>query len=331
MDGIESAARDPGNRRGGRQIGLCVVGPGAIAGAHLEALTTLGCCRNTWVVGRSRTSAAGFAERWGFEQSGSELDTALADPAVELVLIASPNQVHGAQALRALDAGKHVIVEIPAALRLAEAEQLEYRGRQVGRRVFVCHTLRSYPAFRELRARVLAKTLTISQIDGFFAVPRRHNENWVGGQRSWVDDLLWHHGGHYIDISLWTLGAGSATSICAHFGRKHPQFGMTMDVAVSFVASTGALVSHTLTYNTSTGLSELRFVTDDDILIVRELGLYRANEEELVPAVDWADLLVQDRELLEAVINERASDFDIESVLPAMRVLEEAQTSGDIP
>jgi 2-hydroxy-4-carboxymuconate semialdehyde hemiacetal dehydrogenase len=316
-------------RSGSPPIGLCVIGPGAIAGAHLEALETLGRCRNRWVVGRSSESAGRFADRWHFERSGTEVGDALADPAVELVLIASPNELHAAQALQALDAGKHVIVEIPVALSFAEAENLESRSRRRGRRVLVCHTLRSYPAFRELRARVLAGALTISQIDGFFAVPRRNNENWAGGHRSWADNLLWHHGGHYVDISLWMLGAEEAADVSAYFGSKHPEFGMTMDVALSFVASTGALVSHALTYDVATGASELRFVTSDDILIVRELGLYRANGEEVVPPAGWTDLLAQDRDLIEAVIDGHTSEYDVESVLPAMRVLDEAQRAGE--
>ena len=312
----------------GRRLGLCVVGPGAIASAHLDALEALGRCRNVWVVGRSPQSAEAFARRWRFERSGSDLAPALADPAVEVVLIASPNQLHSAQALLALDAGKHVIVEIPAALSFAEAERLVRRGHHVGRRVLVCHTFRSYPAFRELRARVLAKTLTVAQIDGFFAIPRRRNENWDGGLRSWSDDLLWHHGGHYVDVSLWILGSTTASAPCAHFGRKHEEFGMTMDLVVSFVAPPGTLVTHTLTYNTEIGLSEVRVVAEEDLFVVRELGLYRASGEELVPPVGWADLLEQDREFLDALIDEHPSEFDLESVLPALRVLEDAQEVG---
>jgi 2-hydroxy-4-carboxymuconate semialdehyde hemiacetal dehydrogenase len=310
------------------RLGLCVVGPGAIANAHLDAFDALGRCRNAWVVGRSPASAETFARRWRFERSGSDLASALSDPAVDVVLIASPNQLHSEQALLALDAGKHVIVEIPAALSVAEAERLADRGRQVGRRVLVCHTFRSYPAFRELRARVLAKTLTIAQIDGFFAIPRRRNENWTGGLRRWSDDLLWHHGGHYVDVSLWILGSTTASAPCAHFGRRHEEFGMIMDVVVSFVAPPRTLITHALTYNTTHGMSELRIVADEDLLIVRELGLYRADGEELVPPVSWTDLLDQDREFLEAVVDERPSEFDLESVIPALRVLDDAREVG---
>jgi len=50
-----------------------------------------------------------------------DFDTVLADPSIELVVIATPNQLHAPQAIAALDAGKHVVVDKPFAIDAAEA------------------------------------------------------------------------------------------------------------------------------------------------------------------------------------------------------------------
>src|SRR6188768_1079257 len=53
-----------------------------------------------------------------------DLATALADPAIELVVIATPNDIHASMAHEALEAGKHVVVDKPFALSVAEGESV---------------------------------------------------------------------------------------------------------------------------------------------------------------------------------------------------------------
>ena len=99
-------------------IGLCLVGTGGIAAAHLEAVDALGGCRKEWIVARTSESAARFSAEWAFSHHTTELSRALSDPEVELVLIASPSDLHASQASAALRADKHVIVEIPVSMSL---------------------------------------------------------------------------------------------------------------------------------------------------------------------------------------------------------------------
>jgi 2-hydroxy-4-carboxymuconate semialdehyde hemiacetal dehydrogenase len=310
------------------QLGLCVVGPGGIAAAHAKALQALGDVRFEWVVGREESSAETFAREWGFARHTTELESPSRDPGVDVVLIASPNELHLEQARQALEAEKHVIVEIPAAMSFDGALELKRLSKRVGRRVLVCHTMRSYPAIREVRRRVQDGTLTVSQVTGFFAVPRRANENWAGGTRSWVDNLLWHHACHQVDAALWTLGIDQADHVRAQFGRSHPQFGMTMDLSVSFRTPARQVVTHTLTYNTAREVWLTRFVGDEALLIYQDGALLDDEGREVIPAMDWSDLRPQDQDMLAAIRGEAESDYSIESVLPAMRVLQDAELEG---
>jgi 2-hydroxy-4-carboxymuconate semialdehyde hemiacetal dehydrogenase len=310
-----------------KQMGLCIVGPGGIAGLHMRALDELGLRRRIWVVGENTTEAERFAATWDFGSATDNLQEALADDAVDLVLICSPNALHADQAGRALDARKHVIVEIPAAMSLDETKRLARRADSLGRRLLVCHSMRAYPAVRRLRDQVASGALSVSQIIGLSATTRRHNEHWAGGTRTWVDNILWHHGCHAIDMSMWILGITEIAAVSAFAGLRNPEFGMTMDLSVTFSTPDRQLVTHCLTYNTHQDESILWVITDDAMLTMRG-GTLTSGGKTLVHGHEWSDLRAQDHAMLAAVADGLPSDFDVDTVLPTMKVLEQIQQLG---
>src|SRR5262249_44653201 len=83
------------------------------------------------VVSRTGAAAKAVADRAEAAYATTDYDAALADPEVNLVLIATRHDLHAAQALQALEAGKHVFVEKPLALHEDELAALEsfYEGR----------------------------------------------------------------------------------------------------------------------------------------------------------------------------------------------------------
>ena len=123
-------------------IGLCVIGAGAIAERHMQAFEALGGIVPRCVISRPEQAAHEFARRWKFAHTARSVEPALADPLVQLALIASPSPLHSEQAVQALEAGKDVIVEIPVALSWADAQNVAQVAAAHGRRAWVCHTLR---------------------------------------------------------------------------------------------------------------------------------------------------------------------------------------------
>ena len=310
-------------------FGICLVGTGGIASAHADAFQHTTDVQQRWVVGRQTEAAEEFAHKWGFARSGTTLADALADSQVDAVLIASPSQLHAEHATQALEAGKHVIVEIPAAIGLEHCEGLTQLALASRRRIYVCHTMRSFPSLREIRAQVADGRLEVTQIIGFFAIPRRANEGWHG-TRNWVDNLLWHHACHQVDASLWVLGIDNFENISAHFGRAHEEFGMVMDLSLSFTTSAAQLVTHTLTYNTGELVWELRFVTNGEQLTFRNGGLFNHAGHTLGPPVSIRDLTRQNEEIFASLRSGAASEFDLTRVMPAMRLLDAAENAGNV-
>jgi 2-hydroxy-4-carboxymuconate semialdehyde hemiacetal dehydrogenase len=311
-------------------IGLCVIGAGAIANRHMQAYQKLGGVVPTWVVSRPVEHARNFAQQWNFANVGSSVEEALADRNVQLVLITSPSPLHSEQAVQAMQAGKDVIVEIPVALSWPEAQKVAAVAENLGRRAWVCHTLRSTAALRLVREQVRAGRLHLTHVSGFFGVPRRRNQGMDGvGTRSWIDNLLWHHGCHQVDASLWVLGMPAVLRVQALLGSVHPTFGMALDVGVQFVTVGGELITHSLSYNVEDSVWRLQFIGDEDVLTFQDGRLTNETGQELVPKTPVVELTVQNKELLHAFRSGDKCEYDLSSVLNTMEVLGRAQASAD--
>lgn len=310
--------------------GICLVGAGAIAQRHIQAFERLGGVQRRWVVSHPPNAAREFAQRWDFAQSGALIEPALEDRSVQLVVIASPSPLHSEQAMQALQAGKDVIVEIPVAMSWPDAQKVAQVAASLGRRVWVCHTLRSTPALRLVRDRVRSGELHLTHISGFFGIPRRRNQGMDGiGTRTWIDNLLWHHGCHQVDASLWVLGMPAVPRVQALFGPAHPTFGMVLDVGIQMVAAGGQLITHSLSYNVEQPVWQLQFIGHEDVFTFRNGRLTNESGEELMPERPIVELTVQDGEILQAFRSGKTCEYELAVVLPTMEVLGRAQGSAD--
>jgi len=109
------------------RIRVAVLGAGSFArSAHLPNLQSL-CDRFVLqvVVTRAGHSAAAVAKQFSAAYCSTDYEEVLADPDVEAVIIATRHHMHGAMALAALQAGKHVLVEKPLALTGPELDALD--------------------------------------------------------------------------------------------------------------------------------------------------------------------------------------------------------------
>ena len=106
------------------------------------------------------TGQAGALEAvWPGARPVATLDQALSDPAVGLVVLATPNALHAPQALAALDAGKAVVIDKPFALDLPEARAVADRAEALGLLLSVFHNRRWDADFLALRAELGAGRL----------------------------------------------------------------------------------------------------------------------------------------------------------------------------
>lgn len=137
----------------------------------------------------------------------------LADPAIELIVIATPSATHADLARRALDSGKHVVVEKPFALDLPEARALLDLAHANARIAAVFHNRRWDSDFLAVRAAIAAGLIGPvvhfeSHFDRFRPAPRnRWREDGSAGSGVWYD-----LGPHLVDQALLLFGAPAAVS-----------------------------------------------------------------------------------------------------------------------
>ena len=103
---------------------------------------------------------------------------------------------------------------------------------------------------------------------------------------------------------------------------------MATDVAVHFETQGGTLVSQALSYNSEQFCWELRFLGAEESLTWRSGRLLNEKDEDVVPESSWLDMTTQNREMLLAITAGEPGEFDIQSVLPSMEVLHEAERSA---
>jgi predicted dehydrogenase len=149
-----------------------IAAPGEIAADFATTLLQNTGQRLVAVGSRSPERAAGFAERFDIPRHGDY--TVLEDPEVDVVYVAAVHTAHAELALRAIAAGKHVLVEKPFAMNAAEARAVADAAREAGVLVMEAMWTRYMPTYRELDRRLRAGQLgeiTLATASVAWAVP----------------------------------------------------------------------------------------------------------------------------------------------------------------
>ena len=136
-----------------------VIGCGLIARrTHLPAYAASDDAELVAVCSGSRASAESAAAEFGVRRVHDDWRALIADPEIDAVDICAPNVLHAPIAIAASWAGKHVLVEKPMALSLAEADAMIAAAREAGRVLMVAHNLRYQPVYEAIK-RIVADGL----------------------------------------------------------------------------------------------------------------------------------------------------------------------------
>jgi predicted dehydrogenase len=137
---------------------VAVAGTGFIGRVHVRSARLAG-AHVVGVAASSPDSAARAAHELRVERAYADAEELAEAPDVDVVHICTPNHLHEPVALRALEAGKHVVCEKPVALDAAGAQRLAAAAQAAGRVVAVPFVYRFHPMVRDARARVASGEL----------------------------------------------------------------------------------------------------------------------------------------------------------------------------
>lgn len=193
-------------------------------------------------VGTDRDGTQALADTWGWEEASTDWREVVARPDIDIVDISTPTYLHCDMAVAAAEAGKHVFLEKPFSLTVAEARRMVDAVEKAGVVHYVNHNYRRAPAVR------LAKRLID---DGFLGRLFHWRSAYL---QDWIVDpnfpLTWHlrsetagygaHGdlgSHSVDLARYLMGDIKAvTGLMANFITERPLPGKG---AATFTAGSG--------------------------------------------------------------------------------------------
>ncbi len=194
------------------RFGLVGTGVGAdfIARA-LQVLRGEGVAELVAVAGRRGAKAEEFARKHGARRWYASFDQLLADPEVEAVAISTPHYLHFPQAVAAIEAGKHVLVDKPMAVSLREADEMVRRAERRGVALGVVLEYRFDPVVERVKGCVdrgeLGRLILGEAVVEWFRTQEYYaGSDWRGRWATEGGGALINQAIHTVDLLLWLMG-----------------------------------------------------------------------------------------------------------------------------
>ena len=300
---------------------ICLAGTGAMGAIHAKALKNIEGVEVVSIASRTDESGKKFAAEWNIPFQSTSLEACIDRPGVDAVILTTPTEQHCQQTLLALSKGKHVQVEIPMSDNLSDAQRMLDAQKRAGKVCMVTHTRRFSGPHLEIRRRVREGTFRLHHmvVETYFF--RRTNLNMHGQPRSWVDNLLWHHGCHSVDLAQWILDEPNF-EVWGQKGSDHPVLGIPMDLTVAMKSKKGPLFTMAMSFNNKGPFGGFyRYIGEEDTYKVYRDSMTDSDGHDVsldtMPAFDRQDI-----EFVGAIRQGREPESSAASCVPTMALLD---------
>ena len=232
----------------GSRLRVAIIGGGFMAEVHSRAVRAAR-ADLAGIVSSTPERSAAAAERLGIGRSYGSLDELLADDAIDVVHVTTPNALHADQAVAVLASGKDVVCEKPIATSIPDAERMVAAAR--GRTATVPFVYRFHPLVREARARFAS-----GEAGRVLSVNASYLQDWLlgSGDDNWRVDAeqggrsraFADIGSHLVDLVEFVSGDRVSRVVATKrtvFAERAAHAGITTEDAVAVVIETrsGAL------------------------------------------------------------------------------------------
>ena len=311
-----------------KTIKVALAGAGAFGIKHLDGIKNIDGVEVVSLISRDLDKTQEVASQYGIAHVTTHLEDSLALKEVDAVILCTPTQMHAAQSMACLKAGKHVQVEIPLADSLQGAQDVVAMAKTSGLVAMCGHTRRFNPSHQFVHKEIKAGRFNIQQMDVQTYFFRRTNMNALGQARSWTDHLLWHHAAHTVDLFAHQCGSPIVKANAVQ-GPIHPTLGIALDMSIQLKAANGAICTLSLSFNNDGPLGTFfRYIGDTATYMARYDDLFNGKEEKIdVSTVDVSmnGIELQDREFFAAIREGREPNSSVASVLPCYQVLHDLE------
>lgn len=273
-----------------QRLGVGVIGTGNVSSEHIKAYLRNPHVELAALYDSVRENAEAKVSSLGLNCTVySSLDEFLRDERVKLVSITTPNRYHAELAIAAAGAGKHILVEKPAAMNLGELRAIETAVRKSGVRSLVGFVLRRNPLVKMLhrlvRGGVIGETF-YAEMDYWHETPRATADHWMS-QRDFAGSVFLMGGCHAVDTARFLVGS-EITQVYAYStkgkGRRYYTYDPTVVAAVKFANGAVGKISASM---------ECRMPYAFNIVMMGDQGTIRDNRlwsNQYAEQTDWITL-----------------------------------------
>jgi myo-inositol 2-dehydrogenase/D-chiro-inositol 1-dehydrogenase len=246
---------------------VALIGAGFISDYHVAGLRAAGGASISAIIGRSRQRTEARARDLGIPRVETDYRNVLDDPAVDAVVIATPDDTHEAIAVDALNAGKAVLLQKPMALNQAQCRRIIDVSAARGGRLTVSFMHRYFPEVRWLRDLLAEGSLgPVHAIRIRNATPGADWSDWFYSPDSVSGGVVMQLGVHGIDLCRHLFG--EIASVSALVSTRKPsrilRDGRTVHttledtVAAGYSFASGVVGSHEMSYTEIAGCDRFR-------------------------------------------------------------------------
>ena len=208
-----------------KTLKIAFTGTGHISRVHARAARGLADLEAVAVVNHRPQSMADFAAQFSIERQYASVKALLADGGLDILCVSTPNYLHAPQAIAALEAGIHVLVEKPMALDAAEAEAMRRASDRSGAKLLVAHCWRFDEEVNWLKRQIDAGKLgKILRTKGYGVHVNWGPEGWFTQSRYAGGGALADMGVHAIDAARYLLGDPQPVSVYAKIATQYTDY-----------------------------------------------------------------------------------------------------------
>jgi predicted dehydrogenase len=197
------------------------------------------------VANHREPSARAFAERHGIPEVTTDWRSLADRDDVDAAVVATPNALHAEQSIAFLDAGKHVLVEKPMAVSLAECDAMIDAAARSGASLMVAHNWRFRDEVIAMRDRIASGALgEVVKTRGYGVHANWGPEGWFVEPALAGGGALVDMGVHAIDTARFVLGDPVPERVCAAISTRYGSYEVDDDgiVLVGWSNGTNSLI-----------------------------------------------------------------------------------------
>lgn len=229
-------------------LNFAIIGCGRIAGRHAEQMIQHG--KLVAVCDIIPEKAEALAALYGATAYNSIESLLHAEPVLDLIAICTPNGLHAAHSIKALEAGHHVLCEKPLCIAVEDGKMMIAAAAKSGKKLFVVKQNRYNPPVAFLKDLIsngkLGKIYSF-QVNCFWNRPEGYYTDWKG-TKALDGGTLFTQFSHFIDLLYWLLGDVAAVkAISGNFA--HPAIEFEDTGIVAFEMQSGSIGSLNYTVN----------------------------------------------------------------------------------